>query len=134
PNGAPPKVITQARTDDLGRYRLHSLAAGDYTVEAATDRAFILNVVLAPGEKRPDINKGYYPAAGTIDDGKTVRVSAGRDTAGIDIAFSPAAPVKDPAAPPPPPRPDATGTGRIAGTVTDAVSGKPIKAAQLLLL
>ena len=128
------KVIVQTRTDDLGRYRLHSLAAGDYSVEAATDRVFLQNVVLMQGEKRPEINKAYYPAGGAIEEGKPVRVSAGRDTAGIDITFSPAAPVKDPAAPPAPPRPDATGTGRIAGTVTDAVSGKPIKAAELLLL
>ena len=87
-----------------------------------------------PGEKRPEINKAYYPAAGTTDEGKPVRVTADRDVTGIDVTFTPAAPVKDSAAPPAPPRPDATGTGRIAGTVTDAVWGKPIKAAELLLL
>lgn len=134
PDGVAPKVTVQTRTDDLGRYRLHGLPAGDYSVEAATDREFLLTAFLMQGERRPEVNKGYYPAAGTRDDAKPVRVSAGRDTMGIDIAFTPAAPVKDPAAPAPPPRPDATGTGRIAGTVTDAVSGKPIKAAQLLLL
>lgn len=134
PGAAAAKVIVQTRTDDLGRYRLHSLTAGDYRVEAATDRVFLQNVFLMQGEKRPEINKAYYPAGGVIEEGKPVRVSAGRDTAGIDITFSPAAPVKDPAAPPAPPRPDATGTGRIAGTVTDAVSGKPITAAELLLL
>lgn len=134
PDGVAPKVTVQTRTDDLGRYRLHSLPAGDYSVEAATDREFLLTGFLMQGERRPEVNKGYYPAAGTLDDAKPVRVSPGRDTMGIDITFTPAAPVKDPAAPAPPPRPDATGTGRIAGTVIDAVSGKPIKAAQLLLL
>jgi hypothetical protein len=134
PDAAAAKAIVQTRTDDLGRYRLHGLAAGDYSVEAGTDRGFIQNIFLMPGEKPPSINKAYYPAAATLGEAKPVGVSAGRDTTGIDITFTPAAPVKDPAAPAAQTRPDATGTGRIAGTVTDAVSGKPIKAAELLLL
>jgi hypothetical protein len=41
PDGAKPKAIAEARTDDLGRYRLHSLPAGDYSVEAGrTGRSF----------------------------------------------------------------------------------------------
>src|SRR6187402_1588908 len=62
PDGAKAKTIAQARTDDLGRYRLHSLAAGDYLVEAATDQAFLLTAFLLPDERRPDINRSYYPA------------------------------------------------------------------------
>lgn len=135
PDGAKPKLMTQTRTDDLGHYRLHSLAAGDYFIEASTDQAFVLNVFLMPGEKRPDFNRSYYPAgAATIEEAKTVHVMLARDTSAIDLMFSPAPPVKDPAAPPPPPRPDLTGTARIAGRVVDATTGKPIKSAQLLLL
>jgi hypothetical protein len=135
PDGAKAKLITQARTDDLGRYRLHSLAPGDYLVEASTDQTFLQSVFLTAGEKRPDINRAYYPAgAATIDAGKPVHVTLARDTPAIDLTFSPAPPVKDPAAPPAPPRPDQTGTARIAGRVVDATSGKPVKAARLLLL
>jgi protocatechuate 3,4-dioxygenase beta subunit len=129
----PPKAIAQTRTDDLGRYRLHSLAAGDYAIEASTDRTFVVGLFLMQGEKRPEVSRAYYPASATIDDAKMVRVVAGRDDSAIDITFSPPPPAIDPAAPPAPPRPDATGTARIAGTVVDAVSGKPIKA-QLLLV
>ena len=129
-----PKAIAQTRTDDLGRYRLHSLAAGDYFVEASTDRTFLVNVFLMQGEKRPDVSRAYYPTGATLQDAKAVRVAAGRDTPAIDISFSPPPPAIDPAAPPAPPRPDATGTARIAGVVTDATSGKPIANARLLLL
>jgi protocatechuate 3,4-dioxygenase beta subunit len=128
------KAIAQTRTDDLGRYRLHSLPASDYLVEAATDMSYLPNVFLMPGEKRPGVSQGYYPAAATIDESKPVRVSPGRDVSGVDITFVPAAPVTDPAAPRLPPRPDATGTAKIAGTVADAVTGKPIRGARLLLL
>ena len=133
-DGDKPKVVTQARTDDLGRYRLHSLAAGDYFVEAAADATFLQNLLLLAGEKRPDISRAYYPAAAAIAEAKPVRVSLGRDVSGIDLALSLNPPVKDPAAPAAPPRPDATGTARIAGEVLDAVSGRPIRNARLLLL
>ncbi len=135
PGGATAELMTQTRTDDLGRYRLHSLPPGDYLIEAATDRQFLNTAFLMPGEKRPDINRSYYPAgASTIEESKPVHVSLGRDASSIDLTLTPAPPVKDPAAPPPPPRPDATGTARIAGRVVDATSGKPIKGARLLLL
>lgn len=132
--GAQPKPVAQARTDDLGRYRLHSLASGEYYVEAATDPAAIGSQVYMAGEKRPDVNRGYYPAAVTLQDARTVRVAAPRDATAIDITFVPAVPVIDPAAPPPPPRPDATGTARIAGQLVDAVSRKPVKNARVLLV
>jgi 5-hydroxyisourate hydrolase-like protein (transthyretin family) len=133
-DGDKPTVVTQTRTDDLGRYRLHSLAAGDYFVEAATDPAFLQNLLLLAGEKRPEISRAYYPAGATIAEGKPVRVSLGRDVSAIDLALPLSLPTKDPAAPPLPPRPDATGTARIAGQILDAVSGKPIRNARLLLL
>jgi protocatechuate 3,4-dioxygenase beta subunit len=133
--GGKARIITQTRTDDLGRYRLHSLAAGDYLIEAATDQQFLIGALLMPGEKQPGVNKSYYPAgATTIEEGKNVHVSLGRDLTGIDLMLAPPPPVKDPAAPPPPPRSDTTGTARITGRVVDATSGKPIKGARLLLL
>src|SRR5262245_42684945 len=84
---APPKRIAETRTDDLGHYRLHSLPAGDYFVAATADRTYLFSVFLMPGEKRPDPSTGYYPAAGSIDEAKYVRVSAGRDATAIDVTF-----------------------------------------------
>jgi 5-hydroxyisourate hydrolase-like protein (transthyretin family) len=132
--GDKPKVVSRTRTDDLGRYRLHSLAAGDYYVEAASDTAFLLNLMLLAGERRPEISRSYYPTGATIAEGKPVRVSLGRDVSAIDLSLTLNPPVKDPVAPPPPRREDATGTARIAGEVLDAGSGKPIRNARLLLL
>lgn len=133
-DGGKPKQIAQSRTDDLGRYRLHSLAPGDYYVEANTDQ-MAHDALLLAGEKRPDGKRSYYPAGvATLEDSRSVHVSIGRDTSGIDLALMPATPGMDAAAPPPPPRPDATGTARIAGRVVDATSGKPIRGARLLLL
>jgi protocatechuate 3,4-dioxygenase beta subunit len=129
-----PKRIAQSRTDDLGRYRLHSLAPGDYFVEANTD-TLAHDALLLAGEKRPDGKRSYYPAgAATLEEGRTVRVSVGRDASGIDLALMPPTPARDPAAPSTPARTDQTGTARIAGRVMDAASGRPIKGARLLLL
>jgi len=133
PDGKP-KTIAQSRTDDLGRYRLHSLPAGDYVVSAATDRDFIVDQPVMAGEKRADPVTAYYPAAPALQDARPVRVSTGRDVTGIDVTLTPGLPVKDAAAPAPPPRPDRNGTGKIGGVVTDAVSGKPIAGAEILLL
>jgi protocatechuate 3,4-dioxygenase beta subunit len=133
-DGSKPRTVAQARTDDLGRYRLHSLAEGDYYVEVATDAAYAQAILLRPGEKRPETSRAYYPASVTIEDAKPVHVTLGRDTNTVDLTFTPNAPAVDPSAPAPPARPDATGTARIAGRVIDAVSGKPIRNARLLLL
>jgi hypothetical protein len=46
-----PRTIAQARTDDLGHYRIHSLRAGDYFVQVATDRSFIFTLPLLGEEK-----------------------------------------------------------------------------------
>lgn len=134
PDGKP-KAVWEVRTDDLGRYRLHSLPAGDYYVEAATDQAYLLRLLLMAGEKRPEVNRTLYPAASFIDDAKPVRVSLGRDTTAVDLMLTPGAPMKDPAATPPPTRRGApNGTARIAGRVVDAASGKPIRNARVQLL
>jgi 5-hydroxyisourate hydrolase-like protein (transthyretin family) len=129
-----PKAIARTRTDDLGRYRLHSLAAGDYVVSADTDGYFLERMFLMPGEKRPGVTTAYYPAAGGVENARSVRVSAGRDVSAIDVTLTPARPFVDPSAPPPAPRSDRNGTGRIAGVVSDATTGRPIRTAELLLL
>jgi len=131
---ARPKAVAQVRTDDLGRYRLHSLPAGDYYVEAATDQTYLLALLLMAGERRPEANRAFYSAASAIEDAKPVRVSVGRDTTAVDLMLTPSAPLNDPAAPPPPRRTDATDTARITGRVMDAASGKPIRNARLQIV
>lgn len=130
PAGAP-KILAQTRTDDLGRYRLHSLAPGDYLVSASMDRLTLQTVSALPGANDPAVT--YHPAAHAIDAARPVRVLAGRDTSAIDIAVSANEPVSESGASAAPRR-DATGVGRIFGSVVDAVSGKPIARARILLL
>ena len=135
PDGEKPKAVAQVRTDDLGHYRLHSLQAGDYTVAVSTDGSFLQRLFMLAGEKRPDGRRVFYPSVPTLEEARFFRVSAGLDTQAIDISFvAPTSPLKDPAAPTPPPSPDATGTARVAGTIVDGTSGKPIPGARLLLL
>ena len=135
PQGAgAPRTVTATRTDDLGRYRLHSLDAGDYLVQAATDRAYMINMGLGPGQKTPETTSAYYPAAGNVEDAKTVHVLLGRDMSGVDVTLTLNPPLADPSGKPPRPAEESLGTGRIAGRITDAASGKPIRSARLLLL
>lgn len=133
PDGAP-KLIAQTRTDDLGHYRLHSLDVGDYVIQAATDRPFLISMSLGPGQKMPDTTTAFYPAATSVEDAKAVHVDVGRDAFGIDVTLTPNPPAADPAGVRPRPAEEPKGTGRIAGRITDATSGKPIKGARLLLL
>ncbi|HTM26699.1 MAG TPA: carboxypeptidase-like regulatory domain-containing protein [Vicinamibacterales bacterium] len=135
PQGAgDPRRVTATRTDDLGRYRLHSLDAGDYLVQAAADRAYVINMGLAPGQKTPETTSAYYPTAGSIENARAVHVLLGRDTSGVDVTLTPNPPLADPGGKSPRPAEEASGTGRIAGRITDVSSGKPIRGARLLLL
>src|SRR5258708_1338329 len=91
--GGTPTPAAQTRTDDLGRYRLHSLDDGDYLVRAATDRPVIQNMGTAPGQKPPDPIDAYYPAAAVAADAKPVHVTSGRETHGIDVTLTPNPPL-----------------------------------------
>jgi len=126
-------MTASARTDDLGRYRIHSLPPGDYLVEASAADA-VQSQLLMPGEKRGAVPRTFYPAADAIETAKPITVAAGRDVTSVDLRLARPAPAIDPTAPPPPPHPDATGTARIFGRVTDAVSGRPVPQARLLLV
>lgn len=132
--GASPKIAAQTRTDDLGHYRLHSLDAGEYLIQAATDRQFLLNMMIMPGLKMPETTNVYYPAAPSAEYAKAVHVDLGREDFAIDITLTPNPPIVDPAGRPPRPAEEPKGTARLAGRITDATSGKPIRGARLLLL
>jgi protocatechuate 3,4-dioxygenase beta subunit len=132
--GGKPVAAAQTRTDDLGRYRLHSLAGGEYWIEAATDRAFISRQVLMEGERPLEPKRAYHPAAATIDAARVVRVAAPSNTSGIDVMLVPDRAFVDPASPPAPPRDEPSGTGRVFGRIVAAGSGKPIAGARILLV
>src|SRR5439155_16595924 len=85
-------------------------------------------------ERFPEPSRALYPTGGTAEEARVVHVNAGRDTTAIDVTLALGRLTIDPSTPSRPPRSDVNGTGRIAGTVTDAVTAKPVKEAQLVLL
>src|SRR4051812_12934871 len=76
-----PGVDRQIRTDDLGRYRAHSLPAGDYLVlaESAPSPPQLI------GETAGVPATAFYPAATRRKDAQAVHLDAGAEARGIDI-------------------------------------------------
>jgi hypothetical protein len=90
-NGRP---ITEAvgavrRTDDRGRYRLHSLPAGTYYVVAADDPT--ASESMAAVTRAP---KAFFPGTPTVAQATPVFVDVGIDAAGIDMMFAAPATVR----------------------------------------
>jgi hypothetical protein len=90
-NGRP---VTEAvgavrRTDDRGRYRLHSLPSGTYYVVAADDPS--ASESMAAVTRAP---KAFFPGTPTVAQASPVFVDVGIDAAGIDMTFAPAATVR----------------------------------------
>ena len=67
--GGKTQPIKTSQTDDLGRYRLHSLPPGDYIIQADAADA-VMSQLMMPGEKRGAIPRGFYPATETIESAK----------------------------------------------------------------
>ena len=84
PYGRRPSVARETRTDDLGRYRLHSLAAGTYHVLAAPDP--MAGVDRPPGAPRLAAARTFYPGTANAAEASRVTVSAGQDVSGVDFA------------------------------------------------
>jgi hypothetical protein len=99
---------TSFRTDDLGHYRLYGLLPGEYVVLATGLRA---DSSAGDAERLPDLLSTYYPGATEYGAAQRVRVSEGRETAGIDFRLAHGR------------------TYSIAGVVSDS-QGRPLVAAE----
>jgi hypothetical protein len=86
-NGRRPVPIAQARTDDRGRYRVHTLPAGEYYLEAGPD-PLDLAFQSSPGQRSTTVPKAFYPGVPRIDVGRTVTALAGQTVSGLDISLS----------------------------------------------
>lgn len=85
--GRRPLAIGEARTDDLGRYRVHSLPAGEYYVGGAPDPRDGLDTV--PGlPNPPGFARTYFPGTVQPHEARKVALAAGQDARGVDIALS----------------------------------------------
>ena len=83
--GRRPAVVAQARTDDLGRFRIHSLPAGAYYVEASDATLAATSAPSAPGQRVEGWARTYYPGTASVSDAQAVRVASGEDRGGLDF-------------------------------------------------
>jgi carboxypeptidase family protein len=84
----------ESKTDDLGRFRIFGLAAGEYYVRATYGGPAAMRLV--PGDLRPGPQQIFYPAASTVDAAKTVTVTEGRDVGAVELTMPPGPKVPDP--------------------------------------
>ncbi len=87
PYGRQAAMIKESRTDDLGRYRIHSLPAGDYVVQAAADPLDAFTQRQAPGTRPPGVARTYYPGTANLSEADWVTVAAARDAANLDFGL-----------------------------------------------
>lgn len=83
--GRRPTVVAQATTDDLGRFRIHSLPAGAYYLEASVDPSAASSAPASPGQRAQGPARTYYPGTTNVSDAQAVRVATGEDRSGLDF-------------------------------------------------
>ena len=98
--------VRQTRTDDRGRYRLHTLPAGAYYLEAAPDPLEALQRPQVPGRQAMTLARSYFPGAPRVEGGESLSLSVGQNLTGLEFAL--------PTVP----------TAALRGTITDS-TGKP---------
>jgi hypothetical protein len=87
PYGRQVAVVKDTQTDDLGRYRIHSLPAGDYIVQAAPDPITAVTQRQVPGAARPPgVGRTFYPGTADLSDATGVHVATGKDASTLDFA------------------------------------------------
>jgi hypothetical protein len=84
PYGKKVVAIRQTTTDDLGRFRLHTLVAGEYYLEAAPDPLRMLNPPPTAG-RVPQPARTYYAGTSRLNDARIIAVSAGEELTAIDF-------------------------------------------------
>ena len=88
PYGRQPLSLKDTRTDDLGRYRIHSLPPGDYYVQAAPDPLDAVTERQAPGPRPPGVARTYYPGTASPSDAERISLVAGRDATSLDFTVT----------------------------------------------
>jgi hypothetical protein len=78
PAGGPP-----SRTDDLGRFRVFGLAAGDYYVKAAGQTGMFMG---AQSDDRSGFAPTYFPGTPSLGEAQRIRVGAGEELSAINFS------------------------------------------------
>lgn len=77
-------TVQRAQTNDLGEYRLHSLAAGKYVIAAQSPRA-----ASPRGVGYAEFSPSYYPGALSLDQAAAMKLAYGAEMNGIDFQLDP---------------------------------------------
>jgi hypothetical protein len=87
--GPRPTAVKQATSDDLGRFRVHTLPAGDYYVEAALDPRAQPTALPLQGQRPMTLARTYYPGTGRVEDARTITLATGQDFDAADFRVDP---------------------------------------------
>ena len=80
-------TVRQARTDDRGQYRVHTLPPGEYYLEAGPDPLDVIGT-RTPGETRPVLAHTFYPGTPSATEARIIPLSAGQNVSDIDIQLT----------------------------------------------
>lgn len=86
--GRRPIPVAQARTDDRGHFRVHTLPPGEYYLEAAPDPLRVISGIPVPGRRPTLLARSYFPSAPVIEGGRTLALTAGQEIGGLDFTLS----------------------------------------------
>ena len=86
--GRRPIPVAVARTDDRGRFRVHTLPPGEYYLEAAPDPLRVLDRIPVPGRRPTLLARSYFPSAPIIEGGRTLVLAPAQEIGGLDFTLS----------------------------------------------
>lgn len=87
PYGKRPVSMRQTTTDDLGRFRLHTLEPGEYYVEAAPDAVANFNAPVIPGNP-PKPARTYYAGTPRLTEAGVVVVGPGQQISNVSFTLA----------------------------------------------
>jgi hypothetical protein len=79
-------AVHQARTDDRGKFRVHSLPAGEYYLEAASDPLDVSRQAPARGGRLTMLGRSFYPGAPRLEGGQSIALVEGQNVGGLDFS------------------------------------------------
>ena len=87
-NGRRPTAVRQVKTDDLGRFRVHTLPPGEYQLDAAPDPLDAGRQPMVPGTRQIVPARTYYPGSARLEEARVVSVTVGQTAGSLDFTMS----------------------------------------------
>ena len=85
-NGKRLVVVKQTRTDDRGRYRVHTLPPGQYVIDAALDPLAAPRPIGVTTDRPQTVARTYYPGSAQLDGIRMVTLGVGETKPDLDFA------------------------------------------------